>query len=84
MAGHMKLNRLIVLYDDNGICIDGPTSMSFTDDTAKRFESYGWDVQSIDGHNFQEIEEALANAQHTDTPSLICCKTHIGFGAIEG
>ena len=81
MAGHMKLDRLIVLYDDNGICIDGPTDMSFTDDTAKRFESYGWDVQSIDGHNYAEIEEAIAKAQETDTPSLICCKTHIGFGA---
>ncbi len=81
MAGHMNLSRLIVLYDDNGICIDGSTDMTFTDDTPKRFESYGWDVQSVDGHNFEEIEEALANAQHTDTPSLICCKTHIGFGA---
>ncbi len=81
LAGHLGLGKLIVLYDDNEICIDGPTDMTFTDDTPKRFESYGWDVQSIDGHNYDEIEAAIAKAQTTDTPSLICCKTHIGFGA---
>jgi len=80
-AGHMGLNKLIVLYDDNGICIDGPTDKSFTDDTPKRFESYGWEVQTIDGHNHEEIEQAIAKAQNSDKPSLICCKTHIGFGS---
>jgi len=81
LAGHLNLHKMIVLYDDNGICIDGSTDTSFSDDTPKRFESYGWDVQTIDGHNFDEIESAIAKAQSTDTPSLICCKTHIGFGA---
>ena len=81
LAGHMKLGKLIVLYDDNSISIDGSTDLSFTENTTKRFEAYGWDVQSIDGHNFDEIEAAIAKAQKTDTPSLICCKTKIGFGA---
>lgn len=81
IAGHQKLSRLIVLYDDNGICIDGKTDLTFIDDTPKRFEAYGWDVQEIDGHNYAEIESAIAQAQTTDTPSLICCKTKIGFGA---
>ncbi len=81
MAGHMNLDRLIVLYDDNGICIDGSTDMTFTDDTAKRFESYGWDVQSIDGHNHNAIDDAIEAAQASDKPSLICCRTHIGYGA---
>lgn len=81
LAGFQKLSRLIVLYDDNSITIDGSTDISFTDDTPKRFESYGWDVQTVDGHDFTEIEQAIAKAQTTDTPSIICCKTHIGYGA---
>lgn len=81
LAGHLKLEKLIVLYDDNGISIDGSTDLSFTDDTPKRFEAYGWDTQSIDGHDFAAIEAAIAQAKTTKTPSLICCKTHIGFGA---
>jgi transketolase len=81
LAGHLKLNKLIVLYDDNGICIDGSTNTSFSDNTPKRFESYGWDVQTVDGHDFAAIEAAIEKAQNTKTPSLICCKTHIGFGA---
>jgi transketolase len=80
-AGHLNLSRLIVLYDDNGISIDGPTDLSFSDDTPKRFESYGWDVQTVDGHDFTEIEDAIARAQKSSKPSLICCKTHIGYGA---
>jgi len=81
LAGHLKLGKLIVLYDDNGISIDGPTSLSYSDDVPKRFESYGWSVQTIDGHDTAQIDAALAKAQMAETPSLICCKTHIGFGA---
>ena len=81
LAGHLKLSRLIVLYDDNHISIDGPTSLSFTDETAERFEAYGWDVQKIDGQDADAVEKAIAHAQTTDTPSLICCRTTIGFGA---
>ena len=81
LAGHLKLSKLIVLYDDNGICIDGKTDMTWIDNTPSRFEAYGWDVQSIDGHDYDQIQAAIAKAQGTDTPSLICCKTKIGFGA---
>ncbi len=81
LAGHMKLSKLVVLYDDNGISIDGPTDLSFSDDTGKRFEAYGWDVQSVDGHNHAAIAKAISTAKASDKPSLICCKTKIGFGA---
>lgn len=81
LAGHLGLGKLVVLYDDNGICIDGPTSLSYSDDVPKRFESYGWDVQTIDGHDAGAIDKAIAKAQTTNTPSIICCKTHIGFGS---
>ncbi len=80
-AGHFKLSKLIVLYDDNGICIDGPTTMTWSENVSKRFEAYGWDVQEIDGHDFGAIESAIAHAQTTDTPSMIRCKTRIGYGA---
>jgi transketolase len=80
-AGTQRLSKLIVLYDDNGITIDGKTDLCFTEDVGKRYEAYGWDVQSVDGHNHAEIESAIAKAQKTDTPSIICCKTKIGFGA---
>lgn len=81
LAGHLALSRLIVLYDDNGISIDGPTSLAFSDNTADRFASYGWDVQTVDGHDPIAVEKAIAHARTTDTPSLICCRTTIGFGA---
>ena len=81
LAGHLKLKKLIYLYDSNQISIDGSTDLAFTDDTRKRFESYGWDVQTVDGHNREEIEKAILSAQKTDKPSLIECKTHIGFGS---
>ncbi len=81
LAGHQKLSKLILLYDDNNICIDGSTDLTFIDDTPARFRAYGWDVQSIDGHDYAQIQEAIAKAQATETPSLICCKTKIGFGA---
>ena len=81
MAGHMKLSKLIVLFDDNGISIDGPTSLSTSEDHKKRFEAAGWDVQQIDGHDPVAIEAAIAKAKTTNTPSMIACKTEIGFGA---
>ena len=81
MAGHLKLSKLIYLYDSNKISIDGSTDLAFTDDTKLRFEAYGWDVQQIDGHNHEEIKEAIKVAQRTNTPSLIECKTKIGFGS---
>ncbi|WP_445263796.1 transketolase [Rhodohalobacter sp. 8-1] len=81
LAGHLKLHKLIYLYDSNKISIDGSTDLAFTDDTKKRFEAYGWDVQQIDGHSHDEIEQAIKKAQQTDTPSLIECKTTIGFGS---
>ncbi|MBP3126032.1 transketolase [Thalassospira sp. ER-Se-21-Dark] len=81
MAGHMKLSKLIVLFDDNGISIDGPTSLSTSEDHKKRFEAAGWDVQQIDGHDPAAIEAAIAKAKTTSTPSMIACKTEIGFGA---
>ena len=81
LAGHLKLRKLIYLYDSNNISIDGSTDLSFTDDTKKRFEAYGWDVCVIDGHNHAEIENAIRHAQTTDKPSLIECKTIIGYGS---
>lgn len=81
-AGHQKLGKLIYLYDDNNISIEGDTSIAFTEDTQKRFEAYGWHVQKIDGHDRDAIETAIKNAQKaSDKPSLICCKTKIGFGS---
>ena len=81
LAGHLKLSRLIVLYDDNGISIDGQTSLTDSSDALKRFEAAQWDARRIDGHNANEIEDALSQALKTDKPSLIACKTIIGFGA---
>ncbi len=80
-AGHMNLSHLIVLFDDNGITIDGKTSLSTSDDTQARFEACGFDSIQIDGHNPDEIRNALKNAKQSDKPSLICCKTHIGYGS---
>ncbi|MEJ0061955.1 MAG: transketolase [Alphaproteobacteria bacterium] len=81
LAGHLKLNRLIVYYDDNEISIDGPTSLSFSDDTLMRFTAYGWAVQAIDGHDPEAIAEATKKALASDRPSLIACRTIIGYGA---
>ena len=81
LAGHLHLTKLIVLYDQNGITIDGSTDLSYTEDPVKRFESYGWEVQVVDGHDHEEIEHAIMRAQATNTPSIICCRTKIGFGA---
>ena len=82
LAGTLKLGKLIVLYDNNGISIDGEVAEWFSDDTAKRFESYGWQVITADGHDSAAIAAAIEAAQgETDKPSLISCKTVIGFGS---
>jgi transketolase len=81
IAGHLKLNRLIVLWDDNGISIDGPLSVSDSVDQPKRFESAGWATARVDGHDPAAILAALEKAQTSDKPTLIACRTVIGFGA---
>jgi len=81
LAGHLKLNNLIVLWDDNGISIDGKLSMSDSTDQLGRFASANWTVSRIDGHNPEEIAAAVSAAQTSDRPVLIACKTIIGFGA---
>ena len=81
-AGHNKLGKLIMLYDSNNITIDGPTHISFTEDTKKRFEAYGWQVLEIDGHDYDQINAAIAEAKKEKSkPSIIICKTIIGFGS---
>lgn len=81
LAGHLKLNKLIVLWDDNLISIDGPTSLSVSDDQIKRFEASGWDTIAVDGHDAEAVAGAIAAAQKSDKPSLIACRTVIGYGA---
>ena len=81
MAGHWKLNKLIVLYDDNGISIDGPLSIADSVDQVKRFKSAGWQAELIDGQDRQAIAAAITRAQNSNKPSMIACKTTIGYGA---
>ncbi|HVX92195.1 MAG TPA: 1-deoxy-D-xylulose-5-phosphate synthase N-terminal domain-containing protein, partial [Xanthobacteraceae bacterium] len=81
LAGHLKLARLVVLFDDNGISIDGPLSLADSVDQLKRFESAGWAATRVDGHDPDGIAAALARAQTSDRPTLIACRTTIGFGA---
>ena len=83
LAGRLKLGKLIAIYDDNGISIDGEVQGWFTDDTPKRFEAYGWEVlRDVDGHNSEAIKAALVSAAiDPERPTLICCKTIIGYGA---
>jgi transketolase len=81
LAGHLRLGRLIVLWDDNRISIDGPTALSTSTDQVKRFAASGWHVQAIDGHDPYAIERALAEAKADPRPSMIACHTIIGFGA---
>jgi transketolase len=81
LAGHLRLQKLIVLYDDNGISIDGPTALSDSVDQVERFESAGWSAVRIDGHDPTAIAGAIEAAKRSDRPSLIACRTTIGFGA---
>jgi transketolase len=78
---HLKLNKLIVLFDDNSISIDGPTSLAVSDDHVKRFQASGWAAQRIDGHDPKAIAGAIEWARRSDKPTLIACKTIIGYGA---
>jgi transketolase len=81
LAGHLGLGKLIVLFDDNHVSIDGPTSLSVSDDQLARFAALGWEVAAADGHDPDGIAAAIAAAQESDQPSLIACRTVIGFGA---
>ena len=81
LAGHLRLNRLIVLFDDNEISIDGSTSLSCSDDQLARFRASGWSAHRIDGHDPEAIAASIERAKHSDRPSLIACRTIIGFGA---
>ena len=81
LAGHLRLGKLIYLYDDNRISIDGSTDLAFTEDRAKRFEAYGWQViRNVDGLSIREVESAIRKARRDSRPSLILCRTHIGYG----
>ncbi|WP_169035558.1 transketolase [Candidatus Pelagibacter ubique] len=81
LAGHLKLKNLVMLFDNNAISIDGPTSLAVSDNYKKRFESYGWDYILINGHNEKEIFAALKKVQNTKKPTVISCKTKIGYGS---
>jgi len=81
LAGHLKLNRLIVLFDDNRITIDGPTDLSVSDDQIARFAALGWATQAVDGHDPAAVAQAIERAKASDRPSLIACRTTIGYGA---
>jgi transketolase len=81
LAGHLRLSKLIVLFDDNQVSIDGPTSLAVSDDQCKRFNACGWNAEQIDGHDPDAIAEAIERARRSDKPSLIACRTIIGYGA---
>ena len=81
LAGHLRLSKLIVLWDDNSISIDGATSMAVSDDQARRFQASGWATLACDGHDADAVAAALAQAQKNDRPTMIACKTIIGFGS---
>ena len=80
-AGHLKLNKLIVFFDDNGISIDGPVKLSNSENTIDRFKAYGWNAIKINGHNKDEIIKAISKAKKSKKPTIISCKTKIGFGS---
>ena len=81
LAGHLKLKNLVMLFDNNSISIDGPTNLAVSDNFKKRFESYGWDYILINGHNENEIFKALKKVQNAKKPTVISCKTKIGYGS---
>ncbi|MDC1127024.1 transketolase [Candidatus Pelagibacter sp.] len=81
LAGHLKLKNLVMLFDNNSISIDGPTNLAVSDNYKKRFESYGWEYILIDGHNEQEIFKVLKKVQNAKKPTVISCKTKIGYGS---
>ena len=82
LAGHLRLGKLIVLYDDNHVQLDGPTSMAWSEDVPKRFDAYGWHTQRVeDGNDIVAIESAIEAARADERPSLIAVRTHIGFGS---
>jgi transketolase len=81
LAGHLKLKNLVMLFDNNSISIDGPTNLAVSDNYKKRFESYGWEYVLIDGHNEKEIFKALKKVQSAKKPTVISCKTKIGYGS---
>lgn len=80
-AAHLGLNKLIVFWDNNNITIDGSVSAANSTDQIKRFQAVGWNTIEIDGHNYDQIEQAVAAAQKSDKPTLVACKTQIGYGA---
>ncbi len=81
LAGHLRLGELIYLYDDNHISLDGPTEDTFTEDVVQRFDAYGWHTQRVDGEDVDAIDRAITNAKQDKRPSLIACRTHIGWGS---
>jgi len=81
LAGHLKLKNLIIFFDNNKISIDGPTSLSISDNYKKRFESYGWNYLEVNGHNHRQISNAIKKASKSKKPNIISCKTVIGFGS---
>src|SRR5205085_167391 len=81
LAGHLRLRKLVVLFDDNGISIDGPLSLADSVDQVKRFDAAGWAAMRIDGHDPEAIARAIEKAKVSAKPSLIACRTTIGFGA---
>ena len=81
LAGHLQLGKITYLYDDNHITIDGTTDLTFTEDVAARFDSYGWHTVAVDGHDREAIADAIAAANEDVRPSLVLCRTHIGFGS---
>src|SRR6185437_6147021 len=81
LAGHLKLSRLIVFWDDNSVSIDGPTDLAVSDDQVARFAAHGWATDRVDGHDYAAVAAAIERARTHDRPSLIACKTIIAFGA---